>query len=201
MRPRDKPWTRCCRAPEIFFSYGGWTDRFGSLGIRPAPRRWRRSPSWCAIRTTTSPVRVQGAGPADAPTAGEVRPRPMTLRGARETVQPGSVHGALECSGRVRLLAFASRVLSTQLRVSVSSPSEVTPVVVQAVVPRLPPGPSARSSRRAGLLRPGRAWPRLPMHLSSCPVCPRARHLAREQLDALARGPPAALQLGGIADR
>jgi hypothetical protein len=34
VRPRDKLEALLQGKPEIFFSYGGWTDRFGSLGIR-----------------------------------------------------------------------------------------------------------------------------------------------------------------------
>ena len=34
LRPRDKLEGLLQGEPEVFFSYGGWTDRFGSLGIR-----------------------------------------------------------------------------------------------------------------------------------------------------------------------
>jgi len=34
VRPRDKLDALLHGSPEIFFSYGGWTDRFGSVGIR-----------------------------------------------------------------------------------------------------------------------------------------------------------------------
>jgi hypothetical protein len=39
VRPRDKLEALLQGQPDVFFSYGGWTDRFGSLGIRlrPAP--------------------------------------------------------------------------------------------------------------------------------------------------------------------
>ena len=40
VRPPDKLDALLRGFPEVFFSYGGWTDRFGSLGIRlfRAPR-------------------------------------------------------------------------------------------------------------------------------------------------------------------
>ena len=34
VRPRDKLEALLQGRPEVFFSYGGWTERFGSLGIR-----------------------------------------------------------------------------------------------------------------------------------------------------------------------
>jgi len=34
VRPRDKLEALLQGKPNVFFSYGGWTDRFGSLGIR-----------------------------------------------------------------------------------------------------------------------------------------------------------------------
>jgi hypothetical protein len=34
VRPRDKLEALLQGKPEVFFSYGGWTERFGSIGIR-----------------------------------------------------------------------------------------------------------------------------------------------------------------------
>src|SRR5215510_9259100 len=73
VRPRDKLDALLQGNPEVFFSYGGWTDRFGSLGIRlrVAPASLVKQ----LIRDAFDDV----TGPAGA--RGPRRPRQKSVRG------------------------------------------------------------------------------------------------------------------------
>jgi hypothetical protein len=76
VRPRDKLDALLQGKPEIFFSYGGWTDRFGSLGIR-----LRAAPVALVtqlVRDSYDDVTGPGAGRRAGPTR---RPRARSVRG------------------------------------------------------------------------------------------------------------------------
>jgi len=76
VRPRDKLDALLQGNPEVFFSYGGWTDRFGSLGIRlrAAPASLVRQLIRDAFDDVTGPGGTRHTG---APR----RPRQKSIRG------------------------------------------------------------------------------------------------------------------------
>jgi len=75
VRPRDKLEALLQGKPEIFFSHGGWTDRFGSLGsrLRAAPVALVTQ----LLRDAYDDVTGPGGGQARAPR----RPRARSVRG------------------------------------------------------------------------------------------------------------------------
>jgi len=77
VRPRDKLEALLQGKPEVFFSYGGWTERFGSVGIR-----LRAAP----VALVTQLIRDafdEVSEPRGRPASGARRPRRTSVRRRR----------------------------------------------------------------------------------------------------------------------